>query len=205
MPHLPPAPVLDAGGGVVLRPPRADDPAEVEAVLEQHRDADVQRFTWIPEVYERVNAEAFLANAERGWDDGDLATLVVDVGGLYRGTVDLRPEPGAWAELGFGLHPAARGRGVATRAVSALLDWAFGPLGLAGVTWRADAENTASLRVAERCGFTVEGRVRGLLLHRDERVDGVIATLLATDPRPAAGKPVDHEGAVLPPWGDDQP
>ncbi len=200
MPALPPAPVLDAGGGVVLRPVRADDPAELAAVVEQHRDPQVQRFTWIPETYELVNAEAFAANAERGWRDGDLATLVVDVDGSYRGTVDLRPEDGAWAELGFGLHPAARGRGVATRAVGALLDWGFDVLGLAGVTWRADVENTASLHVAQRCGFTVEGRVRGLLLHRGRRVDGVVATLLAGDPR----KPVDHADRPLPPWRDER-
>ena len=200
MPALPTPPVLDAGGGVVLRPARADDPAELAAVVEQHRDPEVQRFTWIPETYELVNAEAFLANAERGWREGDLATLVVDVDGAYRGTVDLRPEDGAWAELGFGLHPAARGRGVATRAVTALLGWGFDALGLAGVTWRADVENTASLRVAQRCGFTVEGRVRGLLLHRGQRVDGVIATLLASDLR----KPVDHPGAGLPPLLGDR-
>lgn len=200
MPALPPAPVLDAGGGVVLRPVRADDPAELAAVVEQHRDPQVQRFTWIPETYELVNAEAFLANAERGWREGDLAALAVDVDGAYRGTVDLRPEDGSWAELGFGLHPAARGRGVATRAVGALLDWGFDVLGLAGVTWRADVENTASLHVAQRCGFTVEGRVRGLLLHRGRRVDGVVATLLAGDPR----KPVDHADRPLPPWRDER-
>ncbi len=192
--------MLDAGGGVVLRPVRAHDRAELDAVVEQHRDAAVQRFTWIPQAYDLVNAEAFLANAERGWREGDLATLVVDIDGAYRGTVDLRPEDGAWAELGFGLHPAARGRGVAARAVGAVLDWGFDALGLAGVTWRADVENTASLRVAQRCGFTVEGRVRGLLLHRGQRVDGVIATLLASDLR----KPVDHAGGGLPPLLGDR-
>ncbi|PWJ53454.1 Protein N-acetyltransferase, RimJ/RimL family [Quadrisphaera granulorum] len=168
---------------MTLRAVRPGDADEVAAVLEQHRDPQVQRFTWIPDPYEQLHAEAFLANAERGWRDGDLATFVVDVGGRYRGTVDLRPEPGAWAEIGFGLHPAARGRGVATRAVRRLLTWGFEELRLAGVTWRADVANTASLGVALRCGFTVEGRVRGLLLHRGERVDGVIATLLASDPR----------------------
>ena len=35
--------------------------------------------------------------------------------------------------------------------------------------------------MAERCGFRVEGTVRGLLVLRGERVDGWIGSLLADD------------------------
>lgn len=55
-------------------------------------------------------------------------------------------------EVGFGLVPDARGRGVATEALSALAAAADA----AGVRVRASvaAENAASLRVLAQCGFT---------------------------------------------------
>lgn len=55
-------------------------------------------------------------------------------------------------EVGFGLVPDARGRGVATEALSELVAAADA----AGVRVRASvaAENAASLRVLAHCGFT---------------------------------------------------
>ncbi len=41
--------------------------------------------------------------------------------------------------------------------------------------------NEGSRRVALKCGFVIEGSVRGLLVHRGQRLDGWIGTLLATD------------------------
>ena len=66
------------------------------------------------------------------------------------------PAPGADAvdevEIGFGLVAEARGRGVATEAVRALLAYAD----RAGVRVRAAVapDNAASVRVLAKCGFT---------------------------------------------------
>jgi len=61
------------------------------------------------------------------------------------------PEDGE-TEVGFGLVPDARGRGVATEALRGLL----AATDAAGVRLRAsvDPDNTASLRVLARCGFS---------------------------------------------------
>lgn len=55
-------------------------------------------------------------------------------------------------EVGYGLVEAARGRGIATEAVTALVTEAE----RAGVRLRASVapDNTASLRVLAKCGFT---------------------------------------------------
>jgi RimJ/RimL family protein N-acetyltransferase len=71
-----------------------------------------------------------------------------------------------------------------TRALRLLLEWGFTELALDGVQWRAVVGNETSRRVAQKCGFAMEGSVRGLLVHRGHRLDGWIGTLLASDRRP---------------------
>jgi ribosomal-protein-alanine N-acetyltransferase len=46
------------------------------------------------------------------------------------------------------------------------------------------AENAPSLRIAERCGFQLEGTARGARLNGGRNVDVRISSLLRDDPRP---------------------
>jgi RimJ/RimL family protein N-acetyltransferase len=85
------------------------------------------------------------------------------------------------AEVACWALPAARGRGMTTTAISALLRFAFGGLGLHRLTYAWADGNTASARVAERCGFRLEGRQREAWLVDGRRVDVYIAGRLATD------------------------
>lgn len=62
------------------------------------------------------------------------------------------PEGWPGIELGWGLHPAVRGRGYATEGARAALDWMFGTLGLNEVISLIKPENTASIAVARRLG-----------------------------------------------------
>ncbi|WP_432508746.1 GNAT family N-acetyltransferase [Kineococcus auxinigenes] len=165
-------------GDVLLRRHTA---ADLDAVVEQCRDADTVRFTTVPTPYGRADAEGFTAGLTAAWDRGEVAGWAVEAGGRFAGTVDLRHRPAGWAEIGFGLAPWARGRGVMTRAARLALAWGFDELHLAGVHWQAVVGNTASWRVAQKCGFRREGEVRGLLVHRGERLDGWIGSLLASE------------------------
>jgi len=56
-------------------------------------------------------------------------------------------------EIGWGLLPAVHGKGYATEAVKAILEWAEDRFGKVRMVCIIDPENTPSLRVAERCGF----------------------------------------------------
>ncbi len=70
-------------------------------------------------------------------------------------------EPAALeAELGYELDRACWGRGYASEAAGAIVDWAFRELHLHRVWASCIAENTASARVMERLGMTYEGRLR---------------------------------------------
>lgn len=65
-------------------------------------------------------------------------------------------EDGA-AEIGYGIEEEQQGRGYATEAVKALVDWAFRQPGVTRVEAEAEEDNAASLRVLEKCGFARNG------------------------------------------------
>ncbi|MFD7157622.1 GNAT family N-acetyltransferase [Kribbella sp. NPDC059898] len=87
------------------------------------------------------------------------------------------------AEVGYWTAPAARGRGVAPAAVRAICRWAFAERDLDLIEWRAEVGNVASRRVAEKAGFVLEGQLRKRLVHRGERVDAWIGSLLRDELR----------------------
>jgi RimJ/RimL family protein N-acetyltransferase len=64
------------------------------------------------------------------------------------------------AEMGYWLSEDFWGRGIATRAVTAMSDWAFDNYRLTRVFAMAFAHNTASIRVLEKSGFLGEGLMR---------------------------------------------
>ena len=67
-------------------------------------------------------------------------------------------EDGRQAEVGFTLAREHQGRGYASEAVSRLLDYAFGDLGLHRVFAITDQENEPSFTLLERLGMRREGR-----------------------------------------------
>ncbi|HJQ43734.1 MAG TPA: GNAT family protein [Jatrophihabitantaceae bacterium] len=84
-------------------------------------------------------------------------------------------------ELGYVFAPSVAGQGYATEACTAVLDLAFGSLGLHRVTARMDARNTTSARLAERLGMRREAEFRSSEMFKGEWADVVIYALLAAD------------------------
>ncbi|WP_084958337.1 GNAT family N-acetyltransferase [Thermoactinospora rubra] len=66
------------------------------------------------------------------------------------------------AMVGYSLLPRFRGRGLMTRAVRLLADWAFEHTPLHRLLAGTDVDNAASQRVLERAGFTLHHREREL-------------------------------------------
>lgn len=63
-------------------------------------------------------------------------------------------------EVGYFLVQEFTGKGYATEAANAVIRYAFEQLGVLRVDLQCSADNTASIQVANRCGFTQEGRFR---------------------------------------------
>jgi RimJ/RimL family protein N-acetyltransferase len=85
--------------------------------------------------------------------------------GLAVGDVGFRGPPGqdGQVEIGYALVPAARGEGLAARAVRLLADWARAQPGVDVVTARVDPQNKPSQRLLRRLDFIADGEHDGLL------------------------------------------
>lgn len=106
------------------------------------------------------------------WTDGKL------VGGVIFRTMDV--EHGT-AEAGCWLEPSAAGKGLVTRAIRVIIDWAIEERGIHRVEWQVAAANTASIAVARRLGMTKDGVLRESYTHRGKRHDIEIWSVLAPE------------------------
>jgi RimJ/RimL family protein N-acetyltransferase len=175
---VPQAPPVLTDGVVTLRGHRRSD---APAVVRQAQDPEMVRWTRIPVPYVPRDAEDYLTSTSAGWARGTGWSFAIEVSGEYAGAIDLRPQGRGAAEVGYALGPWARGRGVMSRALRLAVGWGFDTLGLDVVLWQAQVGNWPSRRVAWSTGFRVEGTVRGLLPHRDQRVDAWIGSLRRGD------------------------
>jgi ribosomal-protein-alanine N-acetyltransferase len=175
-------PVLD-DGVVTLR---AHTPADIDDMFAMAQDDAMVRWTAIPSPHHRHETEQFAFTIiPRGWNDGThrgWAIEAVDDEGRSRfaGNVDIRQSP--IADIGFALHPWARGRGIMTRAVRLAVDWAFSDGGIEIVHWRSHVGNEASLRVAHAAGFTLHGTTPGALYERGRVLDAWTGSIRFGDP-----------------------
>ncbi len=62
-------------------------------------------------------------------------------------------------EIGYGILREFEGRGYATEAVSAIVQWAAEQPGVTRVEAETEAGNSASQRVLEKCGFAPDGQI----------------------------------------------
>ena len=152
---------------------------------------------WVPPLPEG-DGEELAAFYERCRLEGALLALVIADAedGSYLGELMLVMAGEGLGELGIGLLPASRRRGLASAAFGCFTEWCRSALGLARLEVLVACENAAALRLAERAGFQLEARLRSRLEHQGERFDAFLLSLLPEDPRPAvvrAGLPVPPE------------
>ena len=153
-------------GRLVLRPVTADDHA---ALLAHWTLPDVRRFLFdgaalsAAEVADNIE-ESIGDFAARGY-----GIWIIELGsgagagaGLV-GTAGLRPLEELGLEIFYSLAPGAWGKGYATEAARAVMDYGLGPLGLPEVLAEVDEGNTASVAVVKRLGMTPYAVVPGVL------------------------------------------
>jgi RimJ/RimL family protein N-acetyltransferase len=170
-------PVL-SDGVVTLR---AHVPTDIDAMLEMAQDPEMVRNTAVPDPNTLEDSENYAFTVVRGgWDEGRHFGWAIEVDGRFAGNVDIRGGKPI-CDIGYALHPWARGRGLMVRAVRLATDWAFTE-GVEVVHWNSHVGNEASLRVAHQTGFTLHGLVPGLLHERGRVLDAWTGTRRFGDP-----------------------
>ncbi|MGY1640258.1 GNAT family N-acetyltransferase [Geodermatophilus sp. SYSU D00703] len=173
-------------GALRLRPWREDDVPDVYAALQ---DPDCRLWSGAGTVSREDAAAMVRIRMDPALEDR-AAWAVVDAGGALLASVSLHSidRARADAEIGYWTVPAARGRGIAPVAVDAACRWAFARLEIDRVELCHAAENTASARVAEKAGFTFEGRLRRSYRYGDGfKHDELLWARLSDDPAPTFG------------------
>jgi RimJ/RimL family protein N-acetyltransferase len=172
-------PVEINAGQFYLRRLRADDRIDDrQAIVESFADPELRRWADGLVVPDLAAADAYIARRVEDWAADRRCSWAVadqlDVGLV--GVVELRltdPRTGV-ADASCWTRPGARGTGVASGALAAVLNFGFHGLGLRTVVYRHAASNTASRRVAEKCGFTLTGRLTGATTVEDIPCDLLI-------------------------------
>ncbi len=86
------------------------------------------------------------------------------------GAFVINKDPGR-LEIGYSLAPASHGKGYATEAVGAMVEWIFAHRAPDRIQAHVYVGNIASRRVLEKIGFELEGTLRAMQLKRGVRKD----------------------------------
>jgi ribosomal-protein-serine acetyltransferase len=153
-----PAETLE-GGTVTLR---RWDPAWAEE-LDEAINASLPQLKpfmpWANDAHSLANTEEYLQRSVREWDAGENWNYAIAVAGQVVGSCGLmtRMGPGV-LEIGYWVHSAHSGRGIATEAARTLAAAGLQVPGIDRLVIKHDAANPASGRVAEKAGFTEVSR-----------------------------------------------
>jgi RimJ/RimL family protein N-acetyltransferase len=171
------------GKRISLRPARERD---LDALYEAHLDIS-NRGRYFPL---GVTSEPKFRRdlAETGfWQEDEGFLLIVTGEGQIAGHIEFFRPVSYWDayELSYQLYgDELAGHGWVTEAVQLLVDFLFATKRRHRIQLVIVPENAASVRIATKCGFTLEGTARGAFFNDGRSQDVLIYSLLRTDDRP---------------------
>lgn len=178
---------FDLSGDCHLRVLEETDAEEVYGLVERNREYLAEWLPWAAGQTLEGTLE-FIRTTRQQLEKNEGFQLVIVLDGQIAGVVGFveRKQEANSASLGYWLAEAHQGRGLMTRAVSALTDHAFDEWDLNRVEIQAGTDNQKSRAIPERLGFQQEGILREYERVGDRYIDIVVYSLLASD-RSASG------------------
>ena len=137
---------------LALRAPRLEDAKMVTALANDRRIAE--NTARIPHPYKLTDAQGFIAGANKAAEEAVFMITLRDATVIGACGVVLQDET---PELGYWLGVPYWGKGYATEALHAVIDYAFTDLEHTALQAGARVTNPASRRVLEKCGFQWTG------------------------------------------------
>jgi [ribosomal protein S5]-alanine N-acetyltransferase len=151
-----PATVAIRAGALTLRPTAREDRAGIVAAGQAASIGG--RMPWFPSPFPDHYADGWIDEAERRWRAGQhyVLSILADDGG-YAGSVVISRTGEGGCELSYWVLPAFEGRGIATAASQAAMDWACAGLQTRRFIAKTRADNAASQCVLLKLGFSATG------------------------------------------------
>ncbi|MBM3933165.1 MAG: GNAT family N-acetyltransferase [SAR202 cluster bacterium] len=176
------APISLHTNRLVLRPHRLTD---IDDAFAYASDPEFSRYLALPRPYTRRHAEQFLAICVLT-DWSVHPQWAIEYEGHAIGGINIRLERGNnIAGLGYGIGSSHWGKGIATEAARAVVDWGFTELGVEKIHARCGVENAGSWRVMEKIGMKREGLLRKHYVYHGERRDDYLYGILREEWQPA--------------------
>lgn len=181
---------LLAGPGVTLRELRLSDAASLLSLLTTE---EVTRFiSPPPSTLDGFERFILWTQRERSFGRYVCFGIVPDNSDFAVGLIQIRQlEPSfATAEWGFVVGQAYWGSGLFERSARIVASFAFETLGVLRLEARATVDNGRGNGVLRKLGASHEGVLRRSFLHRGERIDQNLWTILSDDWVPQAPPPM---------------
>lgn len=171
------------GDGAELWPLEPWQAAEFAAYLDRSRAHLAPWLPWARTITDEDTARHWLQRYadSQAADGGRIYGIWLDgvlVGGTLFRVFDRRS---GTCEVGVWLAPEAEGRGLVTRAVLHMIEWAVEVRGMTRVEWRTVSDNVRSIAVAKRLGMVREGVLRQAFPLDGVRHDVEVWSLLAEE------------------------
>lgn len=157
-------------------------PEEAEAIYSYRSDFIANKYQgWFPESADEIRD--YLHNMPKTMDVADICfqfaiinidenRLIGDMGIVFNSHDNLQ------AEVGCTLDKKFQGKGYATEALKAMVNYLFVVMQKHRVTASIDPRNTASIQLIERLGFRKEAHFKESYYLRGEWVDDIIYAML---------------------------
>jgi RimJ/RimL family protein N-acetyltransferase len=168
---------------ISLRPVREMD---LDAMYEAHQDIHNRGAFFPLGVQSEADFKREFA-AHGFWQHEEGTLLIITSEGEIAGHIEFFKPVGYWdaLELSYLLYAQRHaGKGLVTEAVTLMVEYLFGAKKFHRIQLVIVPENGASRRIAEKCGFTLEGTARGAFFNDGRNQDVLIYSLLRTDPWP---------------------
>ncbi|REJ78765.1 MAG: N-acetyltransferase [Acidobacteria bacterium] len=172
--------ILEVSDGLELLPVAEENLEKLHAVVVNNFEHLRAWMPWTVDGYSLSNTRSFIAKSTRDFSANESMNFHVIENGEIVGALGLNyiDKVNKGTELGYWLSEHATGRGIITRCVKRLTDFAFEELGMHRVVIRAAPGNIRSCAVPERLGFTKEGTLREAEWLHDRFVDLVVYAML---------------------------
>ena len=140
----------------LMRPPRPKDARQIACCVNDKEMA--RNLARLPHPYAPQDALDWIAYAEQAREAGkEYAFVITHAEAGVIGSVGFNRAVGEAWEIGYWVDRAVQGKGVATEAAKALLDWGTREFGVTQFVAGHFQDNPASGRVLEKLGFVRVG------------------------------------------------